>query len=318
MDTASTTANITDKGRAMGTATAALRTATTGRTGDAVGNRILSASQLSCYLMCPRKYAFRYVERLEAEHRSSALCFGSAVHSALEWFHDERLLGHAPDPLDVVSVFLADWDSEQERPIRFKEDETPDTLAALGMALIRLYLERFATQEVAAVEVPFEIDLVDPETGEVLIERLRGYYDLLWPGDVIVEMKTSARRFDAADLRRRLQLSAYADAYRQVHGRDPSIVVINLLKTKRPAIDVQHTERVVEDDAWFVHMAMNIVRGIDAGAFPPNPSWSCTDCEYAQACSMWRDHRLVSLQERRRLPMIPGASIASRRALHTS
>lgn len=74
--------------------------------------RILSASQLSCYLMCPRKYAFRYVERVEAEHRSAALCFGSAVHSALEWFHDERLLGHSPDVLDVISIFMADWDSE--------------------------------------------------------------------------------------------------------------------------------------------------------------------------------------------------------------
>lgn len=267
--------------------------------------RALSASQLSCYLMCPRKYAFRYVERIDAEHRSSALAFGSAVHSALEWFHDEKLLGHAPDVFDVVSVFMADWDAEQERRLRFKEDETADSLAALGMALVRLYVERFAEQEIAGVEVPFDIDLVDPESGEVLIERLRGFFDLLWPGDVIVEIKTSARRFDAADLRRRLQLSAYAYAYRQLHGRNASITVINLLKTKKPGLDVQQTERVEDDGAFFVHMAMNVVRGIEAGAFPPNPSWSCTDCEYATACSRWRDHRLVSLGRDGALAILP-------------
>lgn len=266
--------------------------------------RVLSASQLSCYLMCPRKYGFRYVERIEAEHRSSALAFGSAVHSALEWFHDEKVLGHEPSPLDVVAVFLADWDGEQERGLRYKEGESADSLAALGMALLRLYLEQFATQEVAAVEVPFEIDLVDPETGEVLLERLRGYFDLLWPGDIIVEMKTSARRFDAADLRRRLQLSAYAYAYRQMHGRDPSIVVINLLKTKKPAIEVQHTDRVIADDGFLFSLIVNALRGIEAHAFPPNPSWSCTDCEYARACSTWRDERLLSLGGRRRLPTV--------------
>lgn len=146
--------------------------------------------------------------------------------------------------------------------------------------------------------------LDEPETGDVLLHRLRGYYDLLWPGDVIVEIKTSARRFDAADLRRRLQLTAYAYAYRQLHGRDPSIVVVNLLKTKKPAVDVQHTERELGDDAWFVHMAMNIVRGIEAGAFPPNPSWSCTDCEYGGACSRWRDERVATVDVRRGLPMV--------------
>lgn len=271
--------------------------------------RLLSASQLSLYLMCPRKYAFRYLEGVLPEFRPAALSFGSAVHSALEWFHDARLQGRSPAVLDVVGVFLADWDAEQELPLRFREGESADTLSPMGIGLVRLYVERFAAQEIAAVEVPFELTLVEPETSDVLPHRLRGYYDLLWPGDVIVEIKTSARRFDAADLRRRLQLTAYAYAYRQLHGRDPSIVVVNLLKTKKPAIDVQHTERIVGDDAWFVHMTMNIVRGIEAGAFPPNPSWSCTDCEYGKACASWRDGRVVTHEFPRRLPVLPETTL---------
>ena len=267
-------------------------------------HRILSAAQLSTYLGCPRKYAFRYVERVEPEFRLASRVFDSSLRSALEWFHMRMLDRSCTCGLDVVSVFLADWESEQDATLRFVGDESTDTLAALGMTLIRLYMDEFANRPVAAVDVPFEIDLVDLETDIALGDRLRGRFPLLWPDDVVVEIATSARRFADPDLDRRLQLSAYSYAYRRIHGRGPALVVINLVKTDTPALDVEYIERDLDDDAAFVHLAANTVRGIEAGAFPPIPSATCTDCEYRFACSEWRDERLLSLPDRRRLSVV--------------
>ena len=268
-------------------------------------HRILSAAQLSTYLGCPRKYAFRYVERIEPEFRLAARAFDSAVRSALEWFHMRMRERNCTCGLDVVSVFLADWESEQDATLRFVGDESTDTFAALGMTLIRLYMDEFATRPVAGVDVPFEIDLVDLETDVSLGDRLRGRFPLLWPDDVVVEIATSARRFADPDLDRRLQLSASSYAYRRIHGRGPALFVINLVKTETPALDVEYIERDLDADASFVHLAANTVRGIQAGAFPPIPSSSCTDCEYGVACSEWRDERLLSLPDRRRLSVVP-------------
>lgn len=46
--------------------------------------RNLSAPQLSMYLACPRKYAFRYVERIEPEFRSSALAFDASTLTRMD------------------------------------------------------------------------------------------------------------------------------------------------------------------------------------------------------------------------------------------
>ena len=66
---------------------------------------ILSATALTTYLMCPRKYGFRYVERIPPEFQAGAFAFGRAVHSALEWFHGEKIIGKVPEPEAAVAIF---------------------------------------------------------------------------------------------------------------------------------------------------------------------------------------------------------------------
>lgn len=250
--------------------------------------RRLSASQISTWLACNRKFAFRYIERAPREHRPSALAFGSAVHSTIDWFHGERLEGDVPPPDRVAAIFRADWDAELDEPIRFKEDESPEALRETGEALVRLYAERMAQVPIEATEMPFEVPLVDLATGEVLRDSIRGFIDLVLTDDRLVEIKTTARRISDSDLRRRLQLSAYSYAYRLKHGRSPKLAVISLGKGRRPSLDVQRTERTPEDDAFFVHLASEAARGMDSGAYPPNPGWMCADCEYAASCAAWR------------------------------
>jgi CRISPR/Cas system-associated exonuclease Cas4 (RecB family) len=255
----------------------------------AAAKRPLSASQLSTWLACGRKYAFRYAYRLSPEHRPAALAFGSAVHSALEALHLVRLDGdQTTDPTQFVRVFRADWQAEVDTQLSFKEGDSPEHLRALGEQLVAAYMHWLADRPIVAAEQPFEIDLIDPETGEVSGERMRGYFDVIFPDDVVVEVKTAARRFDEGTIARKIQFSAYAYAWRQMRGRDPTVLVVSLLKQKRPDVVESIALRTKEDDAFFFHLALDVADAIDQRCFPPNPGFMCSDCEYGKACKRFR------------------------------
>ena len=255
--------------------------------------RPLSASSLATYAACPRKYAFRYLHRVTPEHRPAALAFGSAVHSALELLHLMRMDGEKVDPTKLVRTFRADWQAQVDTGLSFKHDESANMLRFMGEHLVLEYAKWLGDRPILAAEQPFEIELVDPETGEVTDERLRGYFDLVLPGDVVAEVKTAARRFDEGTLGRKIQFTAYAYAWRQMRGRDPTILIVSLLKQQRPQLAENIAPRTKEDDAFFFHLALDAAEAIQSRAFPPNVSFMCGDCEYAKACRRYRGPELL-------------------------
>lgn len=270
----------------------------------------ISPTQITTYLQCPRKFAFRYIQRAPAEFKPSGLAFGSAVHGALEMFHRRLLDGDRVQPEEIVSAFLTDFAAEEAGDLRFKDGQDAQAMRALGEALVRLYVEEHADLKVVAAEWPFQVPLHDPVTGEVLGPDLRGVFDLLLPDDTLVEIKTAARAYDENTLARNLQLSAYAYAYRVAFKRDPAIRVVALLKQKKPRIERYEARRSETDDAWFVHLASEVARGIQAEAFPPNPGWPCGDCEYQESCRAWRGGMTstVPADGRRHLPVVQAAA----------
>ena len=120
-----------------------------------------------------------------------------------------------------------------------------------------------------------------PKTGEQLPVALEGRLDFVGEG-VIGEIKTAARKTGAGTWS--LQLSAYAYAYRYRTGRQPKIQVIELVKTKEPAIEVSDFAVTGRDEAWFLEVASEVLHGIEVGAFFPCPSWQCPRCEYRKTC----------------------------------
>jgi CRISPR/Cas system-associated exonuclease Cas4 (RecB family) len=254
--------------------------------------RPLSASQITTWLACGRKYAFRYVDKLEPEHRPAALALGRAVHSAIEALHLAKLDDIPVTPTDVVRVFKADWEAELDGGgLSYKHDESANLLRHYGESLVFEYVKWLGDRRIVAAEQPFEVELVEPETGECSGEKLRGYFDVIFENDVIGEVKTAARRFDEGTLARKLQFSAYAYSWRQMRGRDPTVLVVSLLKQRRPEIAASVAKRALTDDAFFVQLALEVADAIDQRCFPANPSFMCGDCEYAKACRTFRGER---------------------------
>lgn len=242
----------------------------------------LSVSQITTYLGCPRKYRFRYVERREPESRSADLGFGSAVHSAIEWYFTERIAGRAPAEDAVLRIFRADWTSQLADPLLDCEDEKPEGFQVLGEALVKLFLGRFESEPPPEqAETRFEVPLRDPRTGETLPVPLVGYLDFASDG-VVGELKTAAKRTAASNWS--MQLAAYSYAVRELSGRRPCLKVVVLVKTKTPAITVEDLTLTDREEAWFLEVASETFDAIQRGAFFPNPGWMCARCEYRRAC----------------------------------
>src|SRR4029077_21116982 len=140
--------------------------------------RTISISQVNAYLACPLKYRFQYVDKIPRPWRVAAMGFGSSVHAAVEWFHKDRLAGRSPELTQVLQVFDADWYAQNVEPLVLSEKESKDSLAEKGHGMLQLYVESTNGTKPVAVEQFFEVDLADPETGEVLDLRLRGVIDL--------------------------------------------------------------------------------------------------------------------------------------------
>ena len=249
----------------------------------------ISVSQINLYRTCSLKYRFQYIDQLPRLLRASALVFGSAVHTALEWLHKARKVDGQPLLEDLLRVFEADWHAQcLDGEIRFPDDTSAEQLLVKGKELLSAYYH-IPQQPLHDAEVSFQVPLVNPTTGEVLEVPLRGVIDLVEADDTVIEFKTSQKRWALADLPDNVQLTAYSYAYELLFGRAPKeLRLVNLIRTKNPAIETHITGREKSDYERLFHVAKEVRVGIRAGVFIPNRGcWLCKDCEYDQDCREW-------------------------------
>jgi CRISPR/Cas system-associated exonuclease Cas4 (RecB family) len=149
-----------------------------------------------------------------------------------------------------------------------------------------------APQRIIGVEVPFSVDLVLEETGEVLPCKLSGIFDLIESDEedtlVIVELKTSSKRFSDDQIDLDLQGTLYSYALKQIrfhtNGEDTLVRYDQLLKQKTPSMETYYAVRGNVDFTWAYHLVRKVLRAIDHEVFHPIPGWQCKDCPYGKTC----------------------------------
>jgi putative RecB family exonuclease len=251
----------------------------------------ISVSQINLYLMCPLKYRFTYIDLLPRPFKPAAFAFGSAIHSAIEWWHKKRMEGRDPNWRDVSRVFAADFNAQQADNIAYKDGESEADFVDKGKSMLAVYLKEYSGAPPKAVEMPFRVHLVDQETGEMLELPLDGYMDLVESDDTVVDLKTAARSYSEFDVSQHLQLTAYSYAYEQLYSTRPKLRLDCLLKTAKPRFVPLPTEREQDDHVRFFHIAKGVTDAIRSEHFYPCPGWQCKDCEFFKPCQTWRTNR---------------------------
>ena len=240
-----------------------------------------SASQLSMYSSCPRRYAYRYIERIEPELRTPGLALGSAVHATVEWWFEERAQERLPKRAEVMRMLRADLGAALAvENLRWGEN-TPEKLALEAEQLVRVFLDHCGDLDAKETEVRFDLIITDPTTGEQMPRPLVGYFDMELGAGNLVELKTAKRAYSKTELATNLQFAAYRTAARYF-GVDVELYA--LVRNKKPR--VQHVVLPHDRDVsrWFMKAASEIERAISSRQFPPAPGLFCSACEYRRRC----------------------------------
>jgi putative RecB family exonuclease len=256
----------------------------------------VSFTQLDQYLRCPLRYRFVYIDHLEPDFVPASRAFGSGIHAAAAYFFRGVARGDPQAVEDTQGHFETLWNLEtQGQPLRFGEKETKESLRDLAMRMLAVVHREFDPRtQVLAVEEPFRVPLVDPDTGEVLDRDLVGTVDLLERDAqhrvVVVDLKTSARKYSDLQVEASLQLSVYSYAMSLGPHADEKDIRLRfdvLTKTKQPELHWYWTTRDRAANVRLYRLAAEVLRAIEAGAFHPIVGWQCKECPFKSKCWAW-------------------------------
>ncbi len=254
----------------------------------------LSKSQLTTYLQCSQRYQYQYVLSVPWEVMPAPLLFGRAMHRAVAFYYQRKQAGLDVTCEDLEALFHHAWDHEKgDLPLRGMRGATEEMLRAQGQELLRCFTAQVTPWRIDAVEKPFVVDLVDPDTGVILPVKLVGVIDLLESDDegnvIVSELKTSARKYTEQQGENQLDGAVYGYAMQQLGvSTTPEQVLIRfdvLVKTKAPQFEQYYFTKDTTDFRKFLRLATKVVRAIDLDVFLPHEGWYCATCPFQKRCT---------------------------------
>lgn len=251
-----------------------------------------SYSSLATYESCPRRYAFRYVERAPVEEAPGAFAHAAAVHRGFEAFVIAEVRaareGAAGPGLDAL---------ERGRDAALAEARLqPDEEARVRLGTAGAF-ERFLKRESmndaqpVAAELGFGLDVELPEGSGAL--RFVGYVDRvdrLADGTTAICDYKTGRVQSQAEVDANRQLTAYAYAAARGALRDPTngsvLPPASRLSLYFADAGVEVlTARTDTEFAAFERDLIEMAIAVRARQFDARPSQrQCRRCEYHDTC----------------------------------
>jgi DNA helicase-2/ATP-dependent DNA helicase PcrA len=269
----------------------------------------LSFYQIDDYLTCPLKYKFAHVLRVPlAPHH--AIIYGSALHKAVQLFHNRQAKGQVMSEAELEEVFVAAWSNEGFVSRDHEEARLEAGRAALRRfraaqlepgAVVPTYVEREFSFSLGGDRVRGRWDRVDVEpvvdgTGaepapgsgadvQPSADVVSPTLGILGPERVTITDYKSSDVRDPAKARKRardsLQLQIYAMGYEAMTGRLPDAVALHFLESGLVG-------RVPVDPKRLARARMRIARaaaGMRARDYRPTPDYlACTYCAFRDIC----------------------------------
>ena len=255
------------------------------------GRDYVSWSAISTFRTCPLKYRFRYIDGLPEESVSSALVFGTGIHTAVEQHFQAILSGEEqPDVERLMFACRSAWLPHDPDAISFGSTETRASLDGLASKMLTAFLSS------PAASVQGRVLGVEEEIRGLLVQSvpdLFGRVDLLTEDSdslVITDIKTSRGKWSQEQVEDSgEQLLLYSHLASEISPwKKIATRFLVLTKTREPVIE-EHV-REVEPAAVKRTLAgvERVWRAIESGVFYPAPSTvGCAGCGYRVACRGW-------------------------------
>ncbi len=245
--------------------------------------RGLWPTQVEMYFnKCPLQFYFRHILGLKEPPRG-AMYQGIAFHHGVEVNLRQKVETHEDLPVaEVRAETAARWETllDLEKP-QLGEDEKAGELKDQAINLVTVYHESTAPSvQPAMVEQRFRCDMPDAPYG------MSGRVDLIDVDEIIIDQKTSSRRWTADQASGNVQFSAYEYGRRALTGKTetPGVQVHVAVKKKAPEIQRIACPKTGADMQGFESIHRFVAQAVKRGDFPPRTDgWWCS----ANWCGYW-------------------------------
>lgn len=265
---------------------------------------IYSFSQTNLFEQCPRKYQYKYIDKIEKEFESSPdLILWQSVHGALEWLYNQVNIFKVPREEEVLEKFKILRDSEfeklknGEKEIKIKWDQTLDDYLRRWNEYLKTYYKKFYPFEwikVVSTEDNIIFSLDENKKFRGIIDRLDKTSDDTF---IINDYKTN-KNLPSQDKEHYFeQLSLYALGISQKYAKYYKKIKARLFYLHFDIID----EREVTDEiinnvkmkySWIIDQIENkkfAYNMWDKKSFECKENPLCKYCEYMSICPL-RSH----------------------------
>ncbi len=263
-----------------------------------------SPSKLDCYKNCPRRYQYRYVDRISRARKTGATVLGTSVHTAFEFLYERLQAGARPSIEEVLAegraAFARDWDET----VTHQGAASREDWERLVEDCVRRYWDShapFDRDRTIAVEarVGFPIEAEGREY------RIEGFVDRLaaaGDGDFEIHDYKTAKSLPAqAHLDEDWQLALYEIAVRTQWPSARSVALVwHYVRHGQTLRSSRTPEQLAGLKAEVAALISEIKRD---HAFEPKPGTLCDWCEYRDLCPVFAHPEKVAAmapEERKR------------------
>ena len=251
--------------------------------------RRFSISQINTYIDCPRKYKFRYIDKIKSVGNEN-LIIGSAHHSYFEAVLENRIMKMdlTPSQRDELRIDICDKMVKDMKGLKQKIDITKnkkifDLLTKKWDEEVLPGLDPLEVEK----EYKYKVDGYD----FILYVDLINVYD---GRKEIIDWKVVGRSKNQRTVDNLLQLSFYALAT----GIE-DVAICSLVKNlKNPKIDFVRSTRGKAEQEWCESIINGAVRGINMEYFPYCSTENFLCC--SDYCDHWDRCRGKKLKENQR------------------
>lgn len=242
----------------------------------------IRVSSLNSFLDCSAKFNFQYIEKIQTPGRIS-LAFGTSIHAALKKNYAEKVFSKKDLSIDeITSEFSDNYDAEISNLESFKEDEPLSFVKDSGIELLTKYQKDIAPRiQPLVVEQKISIDFQN------MPYLLNGTLDLIDEDEILIDHKTTRKRFKMIPGSYKRQLSGYKFLANSIKLKIRS-QRIDLLMAKSADTNTSIRHLPVEvDEIEFLKTFIVVSDAIKKGVFYPNRnSLLCNKkyCSFSNEC----------------------------------
>ncbi|HUY12621.1 MAG TPA: PD-(D/E)XK nuclease family protein [Terriglobia bacterium] len=251
---------------------------------------IYSHSQLETYENCPKKYKFKYIDKIRKPLETGIEAFvGSRVHETLRKLYDDLKLKKLNTIEELLAFYQARWKAEWGPGVKIvKEGLAEQNYLDYGESCIRNYYGQYHPFDQSDT-LDTEMRLVfgiDPEGKH----RVQGFVDRV------------ARRADGVyeihdyKTARDLPPQSYIDSNRQLalyqiglRAQWPDVQEVELIWHFVSSKTSLHSHRTPEELEELAQRTTGLIEEIESQTeFKPIKSRLCDWCEYQPDCPIWK------------------------------